>query len=923
MRLSCRKLGICFLVFLLPALASFGALGQQQYALPTAQFPSIPGNNIVCNPGSGQGTAQGCATLPSVDTSAVTALATGATTSQSSAARFGTVYTPFDFGAKGDTQVQTCTVTTTSGSPTVTLGGTGCTSFSSADVGKYITINYAGAALTTAPVSSVSVTAAGSAYTSIPTFSLSDSTGAGYLGQVNMQLATATVVSGGAGCTTGSQTFTLSGGTSTTAAQVTGTVSSGALSGSLTVATAGSYSGLPSVTAATLTGGGCSTAPTISSTWSVASVSNVFSGYNYTAPTASFGSGAATATVTLSTPVATVLASTISAVNSSTNITLSANASKSLAAVSERVAWGHDDSAAINSAIAAALAGNASVYIPGINQSTNTGYFGAASAINLTSGSLPILIYGAGQYKSWIIALAPMAALATRSTGFAYGGPIQDVGFDGNKLATDVGFLKCSERNVLTRVNFYNAAPYGTDLIAGDGVTSGCNESHYDAVITTNGNGLYTGYFDEPLVGIQINETDSYWHDVVAVNSAQYGFYIASSASNTHLEGTHMWASSGYYPTTTYYVAAPSLLNGINVDGVNQVGVQIASGTVKLYGGSLIQPGSSTLTQGVVVGSSLTGVVVTGFDALNTLSTVANKVVFQTPVGSSSFGFANPGAQDINITAVNTPSIENTSLGQSAGCGSSMTGNSNTCIGNGAGGNTSTLTFNDLVAIGTAACSDVQGSNNTCIGAFSGDEVGSATGDTYVGEGAGLGSGFQTNGNNTAIGVGAFAHVTGAASGDTAIGKGAANVMTTGSNNTLIGTSVGSTTLTTGSSNILIGTSSSVDTYTAGTGSELNIQNVIRGGMASRTSSNLSSCGTSPSISGTASDLGGTITTGSSATACTLTLGQSTGTAPTCIVVARSGTQPTYTTADNGTTATLQLTSAAASSTYDYWCPVH
>lgn len=69
--------------------------------------------------------------------------------------------------------------------------------------------------------------------------------------------------------------------------------------------------------------------------------------------------------------------------------------------------------------------------------------------------------------------------------------------------------------------------------------------------------------------------------------------------------------------------------------------------------------------------------------------------------------------------------------------------------------------------------------------------------------------------------------------------------------------------------------------------------------------------------------MSGTITTGSGATACTLTLAQVNGTAPTCLVTARSGTAPVYNTTDNGTTATLALTTAAASAKYDYWCPVH
>ena len=65
----------------------------------------------------------------------------------------------------------------------------------------------------------------------------------------------------GAGCTPGSQTFTVEGGTGT-AATITATVASGGyLNVPLTVATGGSYTAWPS-NPVTLSGGGCSTAPT-------------------------------------------------------------------------------------------------------------------------------------------------------------------------------------------------------------------------------------------------------------------------------------------------------------------------------------------------------------------------------------------------------------------------------------------------------------------------------------------------------------------------------------------------------------------------------------------------------------------------------------------------------------------------------------
>ena len=212
-----------------------------------------------------------------------------------------------------------------------------------------------------------------------------------------------------------------------------------------------------------------------------------------------------------------------------------------------------------------------------------------------------------------------------------------------------------------------------------------------------------------------------------------------------------------------------------------------------------------------------------------------------------------------------------------------------------------TGTFNTAVGAGALKL-NTTGSNNTAFGKFT--LLNSVTGT-----------------DATAIGSGALLTATGG--GNTALGFAAGQAETTGSNNTFVGKQVGSSTCATGQNNLMVGTSILIDCYAAATSNELNIANAIRGGKASLASGALSSCGTSPAISSTATDLAGTITTGSGATACTLTLAQSNSVAPTCLVTARSGTAPVYSTTDNGTTATLVLSTAAAAATYDYWCPVH
>jgi hypothetical protein len=79
---------------------------------------------------------------------------------------------------------------------------------------------------------------------------------------INSTVASATMATGGATCTNGTQLFTVSGGTGT-AATLTGTVVANAIqAGALTVTTPGSYTVFPP-SPATVTGGGCGTPPTV------------------------------------------------------------------------------------------------------------------------------------------------------------------------------------------------------------------------------------------------------------------------------------------------------------------------------------------------------------------------------------------------------------------------------------------------------------------------------------------------------------------------------------------------------------------------------------------------------------------------------------------------------------------------------------
>lgn len=79
----------------------------------------------------------------------------------------------------------------------------------------------------------------------------------------------------------------------------------------------------------------------------------------------------------------------------------------------------------------------------------------------------------------------------------------------------------------------------------------------------------------------------------------------------------------------------------------------------------------------------------------------------------------------------------------------------------------------------------------------------------------------------------------------------------------------------------------------------------------------LSTCGTGPTSLG--NRFGGTVTTGTSATACTITFTTAFGATPTCVVTPQGSARPTYTVS----TTAITLSGAAASAKYDFLCVDH
>lgn len=114
------------------------------------------------------------------------------------------------------------------------------------------------------------------------------------------------------------------------------------------------------------------------------------------------------------------------------------------------------------------------------------------------------------------------------------------------------------------------------------------------------------------------------------------------------------------------------------------------------------------------------------------------------------------------------------------------------------------------------------------------------------------------------------------------------------------------------------GTSVCADLSNGATGCAVAISNPT-----ASTSGNLSSCGGSPNLTsvtelrvGTVRISSGLITTGSAAIACTLTFAVAFSVNPMCLVASQAGVGPPSV----GTTGSLALTTASASTNYNYTC---
>lgn len=334
-------------------------------------------------------------------------IATGASTSRSLGDRAaqvlnikdGTGATP---GAKGDGQCtnggQCVLASTTTMAQNSNALSTGSALFAPADVGKVIIIGHAGATPTTGSVIASPVTAPGNGYQTLPSCAIAGGSGTNALCFPMGKIVSATLAGGGTGCVfTGTQVFTIASGIGRWAT-ITGTVTGGSLTGTLTVVDGGYFTSLPLLNGVFASGGGgCTTYPTVNLSIGINTIVESAFGAGYpmdgtTATTLTGGSPAVAATLGTTTVYAPIppLVTTIASYTNPTHIVTTAQAQTAVSG-STPIFWATDDFASIQAVLTAANAQQKNVYIP-------SGDFYSGSALDPGPGN--ISIRGDGMFAS-------------------------------------------------------------------------------------------------------------------------------------------------------------------------------------------------------------------------------------------------------------------------------------------------------------------------------------------------------------------------------------------------------------------------------------------------------------------------------------------------------------------------------------------
>ena len=199
---------------------------------------------------------------------------------------------------------------------------------------------------------------AGAGYTSVPSCAVTDSsgTGSGATCSALMSLQSASVSTAGVECLNGTDNFVVGIDGTGTVAQITATVSSGAVNGTPTIVVRGLLSGLGTLSAAPGYGANCTTAPTFNLSYGVAALQVTALGafYATTHTTAALSGGAPTTAAVLGTPLISApvppLKTTITAYTSSTSVTLNDAAGTAISGT-DQILWATNDYTAFQNAL--------------------------------------------------------------------------------------------------------------------------------------------------------------------------------------------------------------------------------------------------------------------------------------------------------------------------------------------------------------------------------------------------------------------------------------------------------------------------------------------------------------------------------------------------------------------------------------------
>jgi hypothetical protein len=338
----------------------------------------------------------------------------------------------------------------------------------------------------------------------------------------------------------------------------------------------------------------------------------------------------------------TPLVSTIAAVAGANSITLGNAAGQSLVTAAQPVTWGHDDSAAIQACFSSAP-GCTVPQAPG-------GYWGSAATLELYPAATNATVRGIGRDRSQIIALALLSSLVHRNGGYRAGGSLSDMSFDGNKLATDVGYLQCATLRHDRNVGFYNAAT-DADLVYGDstGASQNCNSNQVYALDVENNLAALYPTNDYPVSNLIVGGTDSMFYSVFAAFATTKNVVLSAApaaANNTSIHGLHVFNGTTF-SIASIAVSINSLVQRIYDlicdNGVDTCVDIVAGGDVGIYGGFF--ESSTNPTNGIRVATGLPDIVIQGMD-LTTVATAGNRIIFTGSMGNNVHVTGNPGAAD-------------------------------------------------------------------------------------------------------------------------------------------------------------------------------------------------------------------------------------------------------------------------------------